>query len=153
MDDQQAVGQGHCHDFQRAPPGVVAQELLALTETTDNEFQREVVEALRSYVATITYPTTFCSASIHHRPLRQPTGCATAAQVFEAYRSNEFEWVFGAQGTTWILLVNPPGEPESVIGFAVDWPPTATPPPEEAITTRIMAGTRGFASGFELCSG
>lgn len=67
--------------------------------------------------------------------------------------ANEAESVLGVQGTTWILLVNPPGEPESVIGLAVDWPPTDLPPPEEATSRCIMAGTRGFASGFELCSG
>lgn len=128
-----------------------------LNKTTDNEFQREVVEALRSYVATITYPIVFggygsirvgaseaqvwevaprgaaeenfnyCllvgvpetfdgTYSVGYRvdtrddvllgvdpaPTAQTVNGlrvgATAAQVFEAYRGNEFEWVLGVQG-------------------------------------------------------
>lgn len=84
------------------------------------------------------------------------TAGATEADIRKAYAGDDITWLYGYQGSTWVLLVNAPGAPSAAIGFAFGSGPRyqqdQKPPPGTGYT-RVVGGTRAAASGGELCSG
>ena len=84
------------------------------------------------------------------------TAGATEADVRKAYAGDDITWLYGYQGSTWVLLVNAPGAPDAAIGFAFGGGPLHQQdqkrPPGTGYT-RVVGDTRDAASGGELCSG
>lgn len=78
---------------------------------------------------------------------------ASPTEIRAAYPDADFEWVFGHEGTQWVALVSPPTNPDLAIGFAFGESTSSGTPGDDDRSTRVTAGTRDFASGFEVCSG
>ena len=84
------------------------------------------------------------------------TAGATEADIRKAYAGDDITWIYGYQGSTWVLLVNAPGAPDAAIGFAFGggllYRQDQKPPPGTGYTS-VVGGIRSAARGGELCSG
>jgi pimeloyl-ACP methyl ester carboxylesterase len=112
----------------------------------------------RSYV--ILSAATKTILGVHAPPDAVPatglTAGATEADIRKAYAGDDITWLYGYQGSTWVLLVNAPGAPDAAIGFAFGggllYQQDQKPPPGTGYTS-VVGGIPSAASGGELCSG